>query len=42
MPKITLDAPAPDFELTDYTGKTVRLSDFRGRNVFLVFNRGFM
>lgn len=33
---------APDFELTDTTGQTVRLSDFRGRkNVVLVFNRGF-
>ena len=42
MPKVALNAPAPDFELVDYTGKSVRLSDFRGRNVLLVFNRGFM
>lgn len=42
MTRVSLDAPAPDFELTDYTGKAVRLSDFRGRNVLLVFNRGFM
>ena len=41
MPKVSLDAPAPDFELTDYTGKVVRLSDLRGRNVLLVFYRGF-
>jgi cytochrome oxidase Cu insertion factor (SCO1/SenC/PrrC family) len=30
--------PAPDFALTDTTGKTVRLSDFRGKkNVVLAF-----
>ncbi len=33
---------APDFELTDFTGKPVRLSDYRGKaDVVLVFNRGF-
>jgi peroxiredoxin len=42
MSKVALNTPAPDFELTDYTGKQVRQSDFRGRNVLLVFNRGFM
>ena len=42
MPKVALNIPAPDFTLSDYTGKSVRLSDFRGRNVLLVFNRGFM
>ena len=36
------DTAAPDFELTDSEGRTVRLSDYRGsRNVVLVFNRGF-
>lgn len=30
--------PAPDFELPDQNGRTVRLSDFRGRqNVVLAF-----
>ncbi len=42
MSKIAINTPAPDFELVDYKGKRVRLSDFRGRNVLLVFNRGFM
>jgi peroxiredoxin len=43
MSKVALNTPAPDFELADYTGKTVRLSDFRGKtNVLLVFNRGFV
>lgn len=42
MPRVTLDKPAPLFSLTDFSGNTVSLSDFRGRkNVLLVFNRGF-
>lgn len=32
---------APDFALTSMTGETVRLQDFRGRKVVLVFYRGF-
>ena len=43
MAQVTLNAPAPEFSLADLTGKTVNLSDFRGKtNVLLVFNRGFM
>ncbi len=43
MSKISLNTPAPDFELDEFTGKPVRLSDFRGKaNVLLVFNRGFI
>jgi peroxiredoxin len=43
MSSVALNAPAPDFTLTDSSGKTVHLSDFRGKtNVLLVFNRGFM
>jgi peroxiredoxin len=42
MSKVALNALAPDFELADFTGMPVHLSDFRGRNVLLVFNRGFM
>jgi peroxiredoxin len=33
---------APDFTAADASGRTVRLSDFRGiKHVVLVFNRGF-
>jgi peroxiredoxin len=33
---------APDFTAPDSEGKTIRLSDYRGKNnVVLVFNRGF-
>jgi peroxiredoxin len=41
--RVSLDTPAPDFELADYQGLPFRLSDLKGRkNVLLVFNRGFM
>jgi thioredoxin-dependent peroxiredoxin len=29
--------PAPDFEATSHDGKTVRLSDYRGKKVVLWF-----
>lgn len=32
---------APDFELPDPTGKSFQLSSLRGRNVVLVFYRGY-
>ena len=42
MSKVALDKPAPEFELTDFQGKIVKLSDFRTKNnVLLIFNRGF-
>jgi peroxiredoxin Q/BCP len=28
---------APDFEVPDHTGRAVKLSDYRGRNVLLWF-----
>jgi len=43
MPKVQLNAPAPDFTLDNYQGQPVSLSDFRGeKQVLLVFNRGFI
>lgn len=43
MSRVTLNTPAPDFALDDWTGKRVCLSDFCGKkNVLLVFNRGFI
>jgi len=39
-PEVTMLEPgaeAPDFAVRDHTGKTVRLSDFRGRPVVLWF-----
>jgi peroxiredoxin len=40
--KLTVLADAPDFELTDTHGSTVRLSDYHGKQeVVLVLLRGF-
>ncbi|HET9139288.1 peroxiredoxin family protein [Actinophytocola sp.] len=36
----TTARPAPDFTLTDTSGATVKLADFRGKNVVLYFNEG--
>ena len=42
MPKVAINTPSPEFELQDYKGNTVRLSDFKGKtNVLLVFNLTF-
>lgn len=42
MPNVHLNTPAPDFNLKDFSGETIRLADFNGNsNVLLVFNRGF-
>jgi len=37
IPSILTGQPAPDFSLTLFDGRTVRLSDFRGKVVFLNF-----
>jgi peroxiredoxin len=43
MPKVPINTPAPDFELTDFRSQPVRLSNFHGnKHVLLVFNRGFI
>ena len=39
---ITPGELAPDFELKDVDGRSIRLSDFRGKPVVLSFLRGFM
>jgi peroxiredoxin len=42
MPKIALNAPAPEFIMQDYQGNMVNLSHFKGQHhVLLIFNRGF-
>lgn len=42
MAKVQVNTPAPDFELADFNGRSVRLSNFQGeKHVYLVFNRGF-
>ena len=43
MPRVSLDQPAPDFSLPDFSGEPFNLSDLRGqKNILLVFNRGFV
>lgn len=42
MPRVEMNAQAPDFTLNDFNGKSVSLLDFRNKkNVMVVFNRGF-
>ncbi|RMG63496.1 MAG: hypothetical protein D6715_11195 [Calditrichaeota bacterium] len=42
MAKIQPGQPAPEFQLTDWQGQAVTLSQFKGqRHVLLVLNRGF-
>jgi peroxiredoxin len=43
MPRVAIDRNAPDFQLDDFNGKLIRLSDFTGlKHIILVFNRGFV
>ena len=40
--KVELNTPAPEFELQDFNGNIVSLSDFKEqKHVVLVLNRGF-
>jgi len=40
--KVDINMSAPDFNLEDWQGRKIKLSDFRGEKVvLLVFNRGF-
>ena len=39
--RVEAGAKAPDFALPSTDGKTVRLSDFSGRNVLIDFYRGY-
>jgi peroxiredoxin len=41
--RLTSGLIAPNFELTDTQGRSIKLSDFLGKNnVVLVLNRGFV
>jgi len=43
MSRLALDQIAPDFSLSDYSGKPFALSGLRGKKaVLLVFNRTFV
>jgi peroxiredoxin len=40
---VEVNKRAPDFELEDFEGVKLKLSDFRGKsNVLIVLNRGFV
>jgi len=42
LERVKVGQPAPDFTLEDASGKTISLSDFRGKkSVLLVFYRGY-
>jgi peroxiredoxin len=43
MSKVPLNKIAPDFEINNYQGKKIHLSDYKAKkNILLVFNRGFV
>lgn len=42
MPKVSLQAKAPEFNLPAFDGTEIQLASYRNKkNVLLVFNRGF-
>ena len=43
MPKVALNAPAPDFTLDTFDGQSINLADYKeDKHVLLIFNRGFV
>jgi len=38
---VTLEEPMPDFTLPAYQGGVIKLSDLRGKNVMIIFPRGY-
>lgn len=43
MASVELNTKAPDFEINDFNGDKLKLSDFIGKsNVLIVLNRGFV
>lgn len=43
MSRLSLNQPAPNFSLPDFSGTVFSLADLRGqKNVLLVFNRTFV
>jgi peroxiredoxin len=43
MPRVSLNQPAPNFSLPDFTGKLFQLANLHDqKNVLLVFNRTFV
>lgn len=43
MHRVSLNQPAPNFNLADFSGKVFSLDDLQGqKNVLLVFNRTFV
>jgi hypothetical protein len=42
MSRVSLNTPAPEFNLKDFRGNNFSLSEYRNKkNLILVFNRGF-
>lgn len=42
MSRVELNAPATVFQMLEFSGNMFSLNDFLGKNVLLVFNRGFL
>ena len=43
MANVAVNQEAPDFEILDYQGEPIKLSNFKGsHHVLIVLNRGFV